>query len=46
MFRTEDLTKEDRLMHRVLKPFEFFEPKTVAEAVRLLPMYGARIRLY
>ncbi len=32
MCKTEDSTKEDRLMHRALKPFEFFEPKTVAEA--------------
>lgn len=32
-------------MHRVLKPFEFFEPKTVDEVVQLLFMYGAKAKV-
>jgi len=32
-------------MHRVLKSFEFFEPKTVDEVVRLLFMYGAKAKV-
>lgn len=32
-------------MYRVLKPFDFFEPKTVDEAVRLLFMYGDRAKV-
>lgn len=32
-------------MYRVLKPFEFFEPKTVDEVVRLLFMYGAKAKV-
>ena len=32
-------------MYRVLKPFEFFEPSTVDEAVRLLFMYGAKAKV-
>jgi len=32
-------------MHRVLKSFEFFEPKTVDEVVQLLFMYGAKAKV-
>lgn len=32
-------------MYRVLRPFEFFEPRTIEEAVRLLFMYGTRARV-
>ncbi len=29
-------------MYRVLKPFEFFEPTSLDEAIRLLNIYGDR----
>jgi len=32
-------------MYRVLKPFEFFEPKTIDEAVQLLFTYGAKAKV-
>jgi carbon-monoxide dehydrogenase medium subunit len=32
-------------MYRVLKPFEFFEPATLEEALRLLSMYGAKAKI-
>lgn len=32
-------------MYRVLRPFEFFEPGTIEEAIRLLFMYGAKARV-
>ncbi|MFC1909951.1 FAD binding domain-containing protein [Chloroflexota bacterium] len=32
-------------MYRVLKPFEFLEPETIAESVRLLFMHGAKARV-
>lgn len=33
-------------MHRVLKPFKFFEPKTVDEVVQLLFVYGAKAKVW
>jgi carbon-monoxide dehydrogenase medium subunit len=35
--------KGDKTMHRVLLPFEFFEPKTVEEAVRLLDTANSKV---
>ena len=32
-------------MYRVLKPFKFIEPTTLAEALRLLSMYGTNAKV-
>lgn len=37
------MEKGDKTMHRVLLPFEFFEPKTVDEAVRLLDTANSKV---